>query len=179
MDTQGAPTLGPSDAPVTIVEFSDYECPACRSTHEVVKLVRAVYGDSVQWIFKDYPLRRHKGAFKAAEASHCAQEQGEFWQYQESLFVTPDLSPDNMVSEAVKLGMSPEKFSECLQDSKYKALVEKNVRDAEQAGIDRTPTFIVNGILLFGGLSLDNFKSMIDRELKRAGLQPQPIEMAK
>jgi len=179
MDTQGAPTLGPSDAPVTIVEFSDYECPACRSTHEVVKQVRAAYGDRVQWIFKDYPLRRHKDAFKAAEASHCAQEQGEFWQYQESLFVTPDLSPDNMVSEAVKLGMSPEKFSECLQDSKYKALVEKNVRDAEQAGIDRTPTFIVNGILLFGGLSLDNFKSMIDRELKRAGLQPQPIEMAK
>jgi len=171
--------LGPSDAPVTIVEFSDYECPACRSTHEVVKQVRAAYGDRVQWIFKDYPLRRHKDAFKAAEASHCAQEQGEFWQYQESLFVTPDLSPDNMVSEAVKLGMSPEKFSECLQDSKYKALVEKNVRDAEQAGIDRTPTFIVNGILLFGGLSLDNFKSMIDRELKRAGLQPQPIEMAK
>ena len=167
IDTQGAPTLGPSDAPVTIVEFSDYECPACRSTHEVVKQVRAAYGDKVQWIYKDYPLRRHKDAFKAAEASHCAQEQGKFWQYQERLFTTPDLSPDNMVSDAVQLGMSPEKFSQCLQDSKYKALVEKNVRDAEQAGIDRTPSFIINGVLFAGGPSLDNFRSMIDEELRK------------
>jgi len=176
MDTQGAPTLGPSDAPVTIVEFSDYECPACRSTHEVVKQVRAVYGDRVKWIYKDYPLRRHKEAFKAAEASHCAQEQGKFWEYQESLFTTPDLAPANLVNNAAQLGMSPEKFSSCLQDSKYKALVEKNVRDASQAGIDRTPSFIINGALFVGGPSLDNFKSMIDGELKRAELQLQPFE---
>ena len=176
VDTQGAPTLGPSDAPVTIVEFSDYECPACRSTHEVVKQVRAVYGDRVKWIYKDYPLRRHKEAFKAAEASHCAQEQGKFWEYQESLFTTPDLAPANLVNNAAQLGMSPEKFSSCLQDSKYKALVEKNVRDASQAGIDRTPSFIINGALFVGGPSLDNFKSMIDGELKRAELQLQPFE---
>jgi protein-disulfide isomerase/uncharacterized membrane protein len=179
IDTQGAPTLGPSDARVTIVEFSDYECPACRSIHEVVKQVRADYGDRVQWIFKDYPLRRHKDAFKAAEASHCAQEQGEFWQYQDSLFTTPDLSPDKMVSDAVQLGMSQEKFSECLQDSRYKALVEKNMHDAEQTGIDRTPSFLINGVLFSGGLSMDAFRSMIDEELKSAGLQPQPVEMAK
>ena len=179
IDTKGAPTLGPSDAPVTIVEFSDYECPACRSTHEVVKKVRAAYGDKVQWIYKDFPLRRHKDAFKAAEASHCAQEQGEFWQYQEKLFNTPDLSPDSMVRDAVELKMSPEKFSQCLQDSKYKALVEKNVRDAELAGIDRTPSFIVNGVLFAGGPSLDNFRSMIDEELRNAGSQLKPVEMAK
>ncbi len=179
IDTQGAPTLGPPDAPVTIVEFSDYECPACRSIHEVVKQVRAAYGDRVRWIFKDYPLRRHKDAFKAAEASHCAQEQGKFWQYQESLFTTPDLSPPNLVSNAVQLEMSPEKFSQCLQGSKYKALVEKNLTDAVQAGVDRTPSFFINGTLTAGGPSLDNFKSMIDEELKRAGLQPQPVEMAK
>jgi protein-disulfide isomerase/uncharacterized membrane protein len=180
IDTKDAPTLGPSDAPVTIVEFSDYECPACRSTHEVVKLVRAAYGDRVQWIYKDYPLvRRHKDAFKAAEASHCAQEQGKFWQYQESLFTAPDLSSANMVSMAAQLGMSPEKFAQCLEDSKYKAMVEKSLHDASQMGIDRTPSFLINGILFAGGPSPDNFRSMIDEELKRAGLQPQPTEIAK
>jgi protein-disulfide isomerase len=179
IDIQDAPTLGPSNAPVTIVEFSDYECPACRSTHEVVKQIRAAYGDRVRWIYKDYPLRRHKDAFKAAEASHCAQEQGKFWQYQESLFTSQDLSPVNLVSNAAQLGMAPENFSQCLQDSKYKALVEKNLREVAQAGLDRTPSFIINGTLFPGGLSLEDFRSIIDEELKRAGLHPQPIEIAK
>jgi protein-disulfide isomerase len=171
VDTQGAPTLGPSDAPVTIVEFSDFECPACRSTHEVVKEVRAVYGDRVHWVYKEYPLRRHKDAFKAAEASHCARDQGKFWEYQEKLFTMPDLAPDNLVSMAVQLGMSQEEFAQCLQDSIHKAHVEKNVRDAVQAGVDRTPSFMINGTLVAGGLSLDNFRSMIDEELKKAGQQ--------
>jgi protein-disulfide isomerase len=75
--------------------------------------------------------------------------------------------------------MAPENFSQCLQDSKYKALVEKSLREVAQAGIDRTPSFIINGVLFAGGLSLDNFRSIIDEELKRAGLHPQPIEIAK
>jgi protein-disulfide isomerase len=179
VDTQHAPTLGPSNAPVTIVEFSDYECPACRSTHEVVKQVRAAYGDKVQWIYKEYPLKRHKDAFKAAEASHCAQEQGKFWEYQEKLFTMPDLSPANLVSIAVQLGMSQEKFNQCLQDSKYKTLVEKNARDAVQVGVDRTPSFMINGAIFAGGLSLDNFRSMIDEELKKAEPQPQAVGNAK
>ena len=179
VDTQGAPTLGPSEAPVTVVEFSDYECPACRSTHDIVKQVRAAYGDRVQWIYKEYPLRRHKDAFKAAEASHCAEDQGKFWEYQEKLFTAPDLSPDNLVTLAGQLGMSQEKFSQCLQDSRHKPLVEKNVRDAVQAGLDRTPSFMINGIVFAGAPSLDNFRSMIDEELKKAGPQPQAFGNAK
>ena len=180
IDIQGAPTLGPSDAPVTIVEFSDYECPACRATHEVVKQIRAAYGDRVRWIYKDYPLRRHKDAFKAAEASHCAQEQGKFWQYQEILFTAQDLSPANLINNAAQLGMAPENFSQCLQNSKYKAVVEKSLREVAQAGIDRTPSFIINGTLFPGGPSPNHFRNIIDEELKRAGLlHPQPIETAK
>ena len=179
VDTQGAPTLGPSDAPVTVVEFSDYECPACRATHEVVKQVRAAYGNRVQWIYKEYPLKRHKDAFKAAEASHCAEDQGKFWEYQERLFTAPDLSPDNLVSMAGQLGMSQEKFRQCLQDSIHKPLVEKNVRDAVQAGLDRTPSFMINGAVYAGSPSLDIFRSMIDEELKKAGPQPQTFGKAK
>lgn len=179
VDIAGAPTLGPPDAPVTVVEFSDYECPACRGTHEVVKQVRAAYGGRVQWIYKEYPLKRHKDAFKAAEASHCAEDQGKFWEYQERLFTAPDLSPDKLVSMAVELGMSQEKFSQCLQDSIHKPLVEKNVRDAVQAGLDRTPSFMINGKVYAGSPSLDTFRGMIDEELRRAGPKPQAFGKAK
>src|SRR5208283_5128709 len=131
------------------------------------------YGDRVQWIYKEYPLRRHKDAFKAAEASHCAEDQGKFWEYQEKLFTAPDLSPANLVNIAVQLGMSQEKFSQCLQDSIHKPLVEKNVQDAVRAGVDRTPSFMINGLVVPGGLTLDTFRSIIDGELKKAGAQPQ------
>ena len=145
VDTQGCPTLGPANAPVTIVEFSDYQCPACRSTHQVVKQLRADYGDKVRWIYKEYPLKIHKDAFKAAEAAHCAEDQGKFWEYQEMLFTMPDLSPGKLIDAAVQLGMSRENFSRCLEDSKYKDLVDKNTRDAVETGIDRTPTFMSMG----------------------------------
>ncbi len=175
VDTRGAPTLGPPDAPVTVVEFSDYQCPACRSTHEVIKQARAIYGDRVQWIYKDYPLRRHPDAFRAAEASHCAEDQGKFWEYQEKLFTSPDLSTAGLVNIAVQLGMSQEKFSRCLQDSRYKALVEKNVQDAVGVGIDRTPSFMINGTVLVGGPSLNALRGRIDEELNKAGPKPQTI----
>jgi protein-disulfide isomerase len=178
VDTRGAPSLGPSDAPVTVIEFSDYQCPACRSTHLVVNEVRAAYGDKLQWIYKEYPLKRHKEAFKAAEASHCAQDQGKFWEYQEQMFTTPDLSPGNLVNIAVQLGLSREKFAQCLEDSKYKSLVEKNTRDAAQAGIDRTPTFMINGVVHVGTISLDVFKSLIDEELKKVAPQRQTVGKA-
>lgn len=179
VDTQGAPSVGPSNAPVTIVEFSDFECPACRSTHEVVKQAMAIYGDKIQWIYKDYPLRRHKDAFKAAEAFHCAQDQGKFSEYREKLFTAPDLSPASLVQIAVELGMSGEKFSECLNDSRYKALVDKNIQDAIQAGVDRTPSFMINGIVHAGGPSLDNLKVLINDELKKAGVELQASEKTK
>ena len=178
VDVRGAPSLGPSDAPVTVVEFSDYQCPICRSSHQVVKEVRAAYGDKVHWIYKEYPLKRHKDAFKAAEASHCAEDQGKFWQYQEELFAAPDLSPDNLVNLAVNLGMSRDKFSQCLEDSKHKTLVEKNARDAIEAGVDRTPTFMINGTIYVGSLSVDIFRGLIDEELKKAEPQRQTVGRA-
>ncbi len=158
VDTQGAPALGPSDAPVTVVEFSDYECPACRATHEVVKQVRAAYGDKVQWIYKEYPLRSHKDAFKAAEASHCAQDQGKFWEYQEKLFTTPDLSRRPTWSIWPSSSECQRKVLPVPSGFKYKAVVDKNVQDAVEAGVDRTPSFMINGTVFAGGPSLDNFQ---------------------
>lgn len=169
IDLEGAPTQGPPEAPVMIVEFSDYECPACRSTHEVVKKVKAAYGSHIQWVYKDYPLRRHKFAFKAAEAAHCAEEQGKFWEFQDLLFGADDLSAPNLVKLAGDLGLSKEKFSRCLDDSKYKELVEKNIQDAARSGVDRTPSFVINGAVYVGGHGFDMFKKVIEEELAKAG----------
>ncbi|MHC1725207.1 MAG: thioredoxin domain-containing protein [Syntrophobacteraceae bacterium] len=168
IDLEGAPAQGPPEAPVMIVEFSDYECPACRSTHEVVKKVKAAYGSSVQWVYKDYPLRRHKYAFKAAEAAHCADDQGNFWEYQDLLFNADDLAVENLVKIAGELGMSKDKFSRCLNDSKYKEMVEKNVQDAARVGVDRTPSFIINGSVYVGGHAFEKFKQVIDDELAKS-----------
>ncbi|MEN6441286.1 MAG: thioredoxin domain-containing protein [Syntrophobacter sp.] len=166
--TENAPSLGPADAPVTIVEFSDYECPACRATHDTVKKLRATYGNKVRWIFMDYPLRRHKFAFKAAEAAHCAAEQGKFWEYQELVFARDRLDLEHLINYGAEIGIPADAFRKCLQDEKHKATIEKSTRDATFAGIDRTPSFIINGVLLTGGASYDTFVTRIDEELKKA-----------
>jgi protein-disulfide isomerase len=168
VNVEGAPAQGPADAPVTVVEFSDYQCPACRSTHDTVKQVKALYGNQLRWIFKDYPLKIHKEAFKAAEAGHCAEDQGKFWQYQESAFAAGKLFVDNLVDSAGELGLDKDKFRQCLVSEKYKEYVNQSAQDAIQAGIDKTPSFIINGIVFSGGHSLDSFKAAIDEELKKA-----------
>jgi protein-disulfide isomerase len=166
-----APSLGPRNAPVTVIEFSDYQCPACRANHPVVKQVRAAFGNKLRWVYKEYPLKIHPFAFKAAEAGLCANAQGKFWQYQDQLYTTPDLSVKNLIDMAAKLGMSREKFSKCLNDSQYKATVERSVSEAEQAGIDRTPTYVINGMVFIGGPSLDKFEKVISEALNEKGVK--------
>jgi protein-disulfide isomerase len=165
----GIPSIGPADAPVTVVEFSDYECPACRGAHETVKRVRAEYGNKLRWYFQDYPLRQHKHAFKAAEAAHCAADHGKFWEYQNVVFTRDKLDPEDLVKYAAELGIPAETFRACLQAEKHKATVEQNLRDATVSGVDRTPSFIINGQLLTGALSFEAFKAKIEAELQRAG----------
>ncbi|MCE5332979.1 MAG: thioredoxin domain-containing protein [Desulfobacteraceae bacterium] len=169
VDTEGAPSMGPQDAPVVIVEFSDYECPACRATHEVVQRVRAAYGDRIRWIYKDYPLKRHKHAFKAAEAAHCASAQEKFWEYQERLYTADRLDVDNLLKIAGETGLARDRIEQCLNESKFKKLVEKNHRDGVDLGIDRTPAFIINGRVFTGGPAFETFKNVIDEELKKSG----------
>lgn len=168
VNVEGAPAEGPADAPVTVVEFSDYQCPACRTTHAVVKQVKELYGDQVRWIFKDFPLKIHKEAFKAAEAAHCAEEQGRFWEYQELAYTAPRLFVGNLVDLAGELGLDKDKFGQCLEGGKYKDYVNQSIHDALNAGIDRTPSFIVNGNVFSGAHVLESLKALIDEELKKA-----------
>ncbi|MFP5213988.1 MAG: thioredoxin domain-containing protein [Acidobacteriota bacterium] len=166
VDISGNISQGPADAPVTVVEFSDYQCPACRQAHDTVKQIREMYKGRIRWIFKDYPLKRHKDAQRAAEAARCVAEHGKFWEYQDLLYsAQEDLTPEKLEQLAGSLGVDTTVFRQCLDSGKYKAAVEKDINDAKTSGVDRTPGFLVNGKVMFGAPPLEKFRDMIDGEL--------------
>ncbi len=173
LDLEGSPSVGPADAPVTIVEYSDYQCPACRATHEVVQKLRAMYGDRVRWVFKDYPLKKHKYSQNAAEAARCAGEQGKFWDYQNVLYVSQEeLTPEKLEKIAGDLGLSMKEFKQCVESGKYREPIEKDLKEAIRLGVDRTPSFFINGRLVVGGPGFDSFRGMIEALLSKPKREP-------
>lgn len=173
VNLEGSPSWGPPDAPVTVVEFSDYECPSCRQAHEDVKKVREMYAGKIRWVFKDYPLKRHEHARKAAEAGRCAGEQNKFWEFQDVLYGTKDpLTVDHMKGLAKSLGLAEDQFTQCLDGGRFAAAVDKELADAQEVGVDRTPTFIINGRMATGSIGVERFKQMIDEELAKPKQQP-------
>lgn len=169
---ENSPVLGEADAPVKIIEFSDYLCPDCRAEHSVVNRIKEIYGEKIQWVFKDFPLEMHNGAKKLAEAARCAGDQGKYWEYQDLLFGAeekPDL--EQLINYAERLGLETEQFGQCLENGAHLPEVEENVESGKEAGVNSTPTFIINGRLKSGTPSVEEFKQMIDEELKRANIQ--------
>ncbi|MCU0586830.1 MAG: thioredoxin domain-containing protein [Syntrophobacteraceae bacterium] len=168
-----SPSLGPEDAAVTVFEFSDYECPSCRQAHEVVRQVRAHFGPRIRWVFKDYPLKRHEYARGAAEAARCAADQGKFWEYQDLLYGSKeDLTQDQLRGLAAQLGLDAGDFGACIDQGRHKAAVDKDLEDIKKAGLDRTPSFVINGKLVTGSHSFDRFVQMIEEELKMTRKRP-------
>ncbi len=173
IDVEGSPSIGPADAAVTIVEYSDFQCPACRATHEVVQKLRSTFGNRVRWVFKDYPLKKHKYAQSAAEAARCAGLQGKYWDYQNVLYASQEeFTPDKLVQFAQGLGLSTGEFKQCLESGRFKASVEQGQKEAISLGVDRTPSFFINGKLVVGGPSFDSFKRMIEEELNKPKREP-------
>jgi protein-disulfide isomerase len=171
VDVEGNQAMGPSDALVKVVEFSDYQCPVCRQSHEVVSKIREVYRGRIQWIFKDYPLKMHEYAERAAEAARCAADQGKFWEYQDVLFAADgELTSNRLHDYAVQLGLNADRFEQCLEHGTYKKAVEQDVVEGKRVGVDGTPSFMINGRLISGFIALDRFKMMIDEELNRVKL---------
>ncbi len=159
------PSLGPPNAPVTVIVFSDYQCPACRKAHATIEELRGFYKEKVRWVFKDYPLESHKGSDLAAVAARCAREQGKFSEYQDVLFSTDEsLNYERLSFYAKQLGLDSDGFDACFQDPRFKAAVAKDREEARNAGIDQTPTIIVNGKFFSGPITVERFKEVIDRE---------------
>jgi protein-disulfide isomerase len=168
-----SPSAGPEDAAVTVFEFSDYECPACRQAHEVVRRVREHYGQRIRWVFKDYPLKMHQHSRVAAEAARCVAEQGKFWEYQDLLYGSAEeLTTDKLRKLADGLGLDMGLFGPCLDERRHKAAVERDLLEAKKAGLDRTPSFLINGRLITGSHSFERFVQMIDEELNKPRKKP-------
>jgi protein-disulfide isomerase len=161
-------TKGNPNAPVEIIEFSDFECPFCQRAHATVAQVLSTYGDRIRFVYRHYPLPNHPNAKPAAEAAECANEQGKFWPYHDRLFEnTRKLSDADLRQHAAAVGIDPGRFSACLDSHKYRAQVEADARAGEEAGVNGTPAFFINGRMLSGAQPFEAFKRLIDDELQR------------
>jgi protein-disulfide isomerase len=160
---------GPEDAPVSIIEFSDFQCPFCRQVQPALAAVQAKYGDQVRWSFKDLPLSSiHPQAQKAAEAARCAAEQDKFWEFRAEMFGSTNITRALFDSTAEGLGVKMDDFAACLDSDRHRDAVIADSAEAESMGISGTPAFVINGVLLTGAQPLENFVAVIDRELERA-----------
>jgi protein-disulfide isomerase len=163
-------SVGPATAPVTIIEFSDFQCPFCQRVMPTLKQLRDKYGDRVRVVWKDFPLTSiHPQAFKAAEAGNCAREQGKFWEYHDRLFSNQQaLQPEFLKKYAADAGLDAAKFNACLDTAKYSDRVQEQMGIGTGLGVQSTPSLFVNGRLVAGAQPLEVFESIIDEELERA-----------
>jgi protein-disulfide isomerase len=163
------PFLGPADAPVTIVEFSDYQCPYCSRAEPIVKQVLEKYKGKVRFVYRDFPLSFHPFAAKASEAAQCANDQGKFWEFHDALYADQSkLAVPDMEATAGRLGMNADKFKSCMDTGKYTAEVSKDVADATKAGVNSTPSFFINGVAVVGAQGPEAFNDIIDQELAKS-----------
>lgn len=166
-----APTWGSADAKVTVVEFSDFQCPFCSKGAEVLKQLKDKYGKSIKVVFKHYPLPFHSNAAKAAEASMCAYEEDKnlFWKMHDTMFANQgNLQIEGLKELATKAGVKKtDAFMDCLTSGKYKARVDADMKQGSDLGVKSTPTFFVNGQMVMGAQPLEVFAEIIDSELKK------------
>jgi protein-disulfide isomerase len=171
--TKGFPTLGPDDAPITLVEFSDYQCPFCRRWHqEVYEQLLAAYPGKIRIVYRSLPLTSiHPDAMAAAEAAMCAGEQDAYWPYHNKLFSSESLDQQTFLKYAQELSLNVEQFKTCITNEKYKDAITADSDFAINLGVRSTPTFFINGLAVVGAQPLEVFKQVIDKEL--AGEIPQ------
>jgi protein-disulfide isomerase len=160
---------GGASAPITIVAFSDYECPYCKKSEDVVALVMTTYGDKVRYVHRDYPLPFHKSARPAAETARCAGEQGKFWEVHDALYKEQALTPEKVTTIAVAAGVDKTKLDECMASGKAKTMVDEDLAAGGEVGVSGTPAYFINGRMLSGAQPIERFKSIIDSELAKAG----------
>ncbi len=164
--SEGHPWTGGKDATVTIVEFSDFQCPYCRAAEPALKDVRAKYGDKVKIVYMDFPLGMHQHAMDAAIAGRCAADQDKFWQFHDAMFADQSkLDPNSLKANAAKVGLDTKKFNACFDAKTGAAGIRADQAEGERLGVNGTPTFFVNGREMVGAETLKGFSDVIDDEL--------------
>lgn len=166
--SDNGPKLGKKDATVTIVEFSDFQCPFCKQAANVIRQVVEANGDDVRLVFKHLPLPMHAQAFRAAQAAYCAGEQSKFWEYHDVLFErSDDLSEPALLKYAAELELKPKEFGACLNSEASRAEIIRDMQEARQSGVSGTPSFFINGRMYRGVRSMDDFQATIKQELDK------------
>jgi protein-disulfide isomerase len=168
VSSAGSPSKGPTSAPIELIEFSDFQCPFCLRADPTVQQVLSTYGDKIRFVYRHYPLPNHPSARPAAEAAACAAEQGKFWPYHDLLFANPSkLSDADLKQHASTLGLNTGQFNTCVDTHKPKGLIDADLKAGEEAGVNGTPAFYINGRMISGAQPFDVFKKIIDEELSR------------
>jgi protein-disulfide isomerase len=167
VDTDDDPSLGPANAPITIVEFSDFQCPYCkRWNDEVLDRLMTAYPDQIRFVYRDFPLSFHPGAMPSAEAANCAGEQDAYWEYYRAIFTNVyNMDTPGLTRYASDLELDVEAFAACMEEHRYQAEVEADLMYAYSIGVQSTPTFYINGIKVEGAYPFDTFRQIIDQEL--------------
>jgi protein-disulfide isomerase len=170
VEVGNAPFAGGKDAKVTIVEYSDFQCPFCAKGADILKEIKKKYGNKVKIAFKNFPLPFHNHAEQAAVAGLCANEQGSeyFWKMHDAMFANQDsLDPEGLKKTAKTIGLKSEGFEKCLTENKYLPQVKADMEDGRKVKVKSTPTFFINGQLINGAQPMDVFAEIIDEELAR------------
>jgi protein-disulfide isomerase len=160
------PALGPEDAPITVVEFSDFNCPYCQKFHaETFQALLDAYPDQIRFIYRDFPITSQE-SFRAAQAAECAGKQDAYWQFHDALFSgSAGLGMEAYQQYAEQLSLDVDDLVSCIEDEEFAAEVEADARYAAELGVTGTPTFFINGVPLVGAQPLSRFTQVIDNEL--------------
>lgn len=168
LNTVGSPFLGPASAKVTLVEFSDFQCPFCARATPTLRKIRKAYGDDVRIVFKHLPLPIHPKAPAAHLAAEAAHRQGKFWPLHDKIFAEQgSMSEENYLKWAAELGLDMEQFARDVASSETKTRVASDAREAHDLGVSSTPAFFVNGYLIKGAKPFSVFQEKIDEELAK------------
>ena len=167
VSTDDDPSIGPENAPITIIEFSDYQCPYCQVWfQQVYPQLQASYPNKLRFVYRDLPLPMHPEAIPAAEAADCAGAQGAYWKFHDALFTQKyGLNRAAYGHYASDLGLDLNVFTACLDSHHYQGEVQADAADAARVGLNSTPSFVINGRILIGALPFSDFKAVIDEEL--------------
>jgi len=171
--TAGRPSIGPADAPVTIAEFSDFECPFCRALFPTLQRIGQDYKDKVRIVYLQFPLiSLHTRARKAAEASLCAYEQHKFWEFHDAMFSDQqNLAVEDLKKKAAKLSLDMKAFNSCLESGKYLNEIQNDVAEGVRVGVSGTPALFINGRLLVGAQPYAEIQKLIEDELHRSEIR--------
>jgi len=166
----GAPIRGSANAPVTIIEFSDFHCPYCKKVQPTLSRILSEYGDRVRLAYRDFPLDQlHPSARKAAEAARCANDQGKFWEFHDKLYGGgTDASPETLTRLGREIDMDVVAFQQCLSTGKHRSDIDRDIQEASSLGVTGTPGFFINGRLISGAQPYEGFAQVINEELAHA-----------